>query len=323
MLKYFLFFLIYTTYLSVYTQSVNDLDSLFIDRDIENYSIRMFTNFKVNKFSISNNNSKVRFVPNNRHGLGLGFANRKILIDVAFNIKNPNKDKTRRFDAQGTTIFKNRHYVNAYMQTYRGFSVKNNFEEPTVFKKDLHSVSLGFNYLYTFDDIEFSYSLLKAGLSDSGSKDMFVTMGLGVFSGFDYFSDKPSILSEEISSYFNAEANIKRYKAVTLGLLAGFISYIELPENIIATFSFMPGIGLVNKKMILQEGSYKPYKPMLYKLDFSVGLNYNFKQYYASLTYNNGLYVTDFGHGNDYRLSLTKAKLVIGYRFERNNRRRF
>ena len=96
--------------LSLSAQDFNDLDSLFIDRDIDNYSIRLFTNFKVNKFSIRDRDSKAKFVPNNRYGLGVGFANKKIIIDLAVNIKNPNKDKTSRFDLQGSTILKNQNY---------------------------------------------------------------------------------------------------------------------------------------------------------------------------------------------------------------------
>ncbi|WP_229719252.1 DUF4421 family protein [Winogradskyella schleiferi] len=319
-IKVFLLLGIYFASSTINAQNIDDLDELLIDRDIENYSIRLFTNFKVNKFSIKNDDSKARFVPNNRHGLGLGFANKKVIVDIGFNLKNPNKEETTRFDLQGTTILEDRHFANVYLQTYKGFTAKNDFDEPFVFRSDVRSVSFGFNYLFTLDDIEFSYALLKAGFSEERHKDIFITGGLGVFGGFDYFSAKTSILSESTNSYFNEQGNIKRYQGAALGVLAGFISYFKLPENISATINVMPGVGLVNKKITLEDDSYRPANPMLYKLDFLLGLGYNFNQFYVSLTYSNGLYSTDLDYDNKYRLNLTKAKLAVGYRFKRKNK---
>ena len=302
--------------LSLSSQNFDDIDSLLVDRDIENYSIRILTNYKVNKFSLKNHGSRLKFVPNNKHGLGFGFANKKLILDLAFNLKNPNKEETRRFDLQGTTILKKKHFVNVYAQTYKGFEAKNNFNEPYVFRSDLRSINIGFNYLHTLDNVEFSYSLLKAGLSEKEHENVFITGGLGLFGGFDYFSADSSILSEESSSYFNEEANIKRYQSVAIGVLAGFVSYYKLPENITATLNVMPGIGITHKKITLKDGGYIPSNPMIYKLDFLVGLAYNLKQYYVSLTYSNGLYATDFDYDNKYRLNLSKAKLAFGYKFK-------
>jgi hypothetical protein len=301
-------------------QTFEDLDSLLLDKDIENYSIRVFTNYRVNRFSIENSGSIVKFTPNNRHGLGFGFANKKVIVDIAFNLKNPNKEATRRFDLQGTTILKNRHFISAYLQSYKGFQGRYNFDEPSSFRSDLRSVSFGFNYLFSLDNIEFSYALLKAGLAEDKHKDVFITGGFGAFGIFDYFSSDATILSETAGVYFNEEANIKRYQGAGLGILAGVISYFKLPKDITATVGLMPGIGLMSKKITLQDGSFKPSQPMLYKLDFSVGIVYNFNQFYTSLTYSNGLYTTSFGNDNKYRLNISKAKLAIGYKFGRKNK---
>lgn len=311
----FLIFVFFVFNLSISAQDFNDLDSLFVDRDLDNYSIRLFTNFKVNKFSIRDGDSKAKFVPNNRYGLGLGFANKKIIIDLAINIKNPNKDKTSRFDLQGSTILKNQNYVKLYTQVYKGFNAKNNFGEPKVFRGDVRSVSVGVNYLRTFDAIEFSYSLLKAGLSEENHKNIFITGGVGLFGSFDYFSSDSSLLSETTSLYFNEQGNVRRYQSLSFGAMAGLISYFKLPYDITATVNFMPGIGFAAKKVTIDGGSYHPSNPMLYKLDFLIGVNYNFDRYYVSLTYNNDLNSTSLDYGNNYLLNLTKAKLAIGYKF--------
>ncbi len=308
-----------SSFISV-AQNLEGLDSLLVDRDIENYSIRIFTNYKVNKFSVENSGSRSKFTPNNRHGLGLGFANKKIIIDLAFNLRNPNKETTRRFDLQGTTILKNRHFINIYVQSYKGYQAKYNFDEPSTFRGDLRSGSFGFNYLYSLDNIEFSFALLKAGLSDEKHKDVFITAGHGAFGIFDYFSSDATLLTETASLYFNEEGNIKRYQGAGIGVLAGVISFFRLPEDMTATVSLMPGIGIMSKKLTLENGSYKPSQPMLYKLDFSLGVAYNLKPFYVSLTYSNGLYSTSFGNDNNYRLNISKAKLALGYKLGRNRK---
>lgn len=313
----FLFLLVFCLPLfSMHAQTLEEVDSLLIDRNLENYSVRVFSNFKVKKFTIKDGDSKSKFVPNNRYGLGFGLASEKFIIDLAFNIKNPNKAETKRFDLQATTILEKQHYVNAYIQTYKGFNVKNDFDVPTVFRSDIRSVTFGINYLYTFDDVTFSYSQLKAGLPQKRNKDVYITGGVGVFGVYDYFSADATILTEDTSVYYNDEAIIKRYNGRALGLLAGFVSYFKLPENITATFNFMPGIALINKKITLEEDDYRPSNPMLYKIDFHVGLGYSYKRYYASLTYGNGFYTTDFDNDNNYFFNLSNAKLAIGYKLK-------
>ncbi|MFD2541769.1 DUF4421 family protein [Lacinutrix gracilariae] len=318
--RLYLFVVFCFSCISVHAQSIENIDSLLIDRNLENYSVRLFSNFKVKKFSIKDGNSKAKFVPNNRYGLGFGVASKKFIIDLAFNIKNPNKEETKRFDLQATTIVKKQHYVNAFIQTYKGFNAKSDFDVPTVFRSDIRSVTFGVNYLYTFDEVAFSYSQLKAGLAEKRNKNMYITGGLGFFGVFDYFSAKPSLFDEETSIYFNEDANVKRYRGGALGLLAGFVSYFKLPENITATFNFMPGIALMNKKVTLQDDSYRPSNPMLYKIDFNIGLGYSIDRYYVSLTYGNGYYTTDFDNDNDYFFNLSNAKLAIGYKLKRKKK---
>ncbi|WP_338733397.1 DUF4421 family protein [Mangrovimonas cancribranchiae] len=159
---------------------IETVDTLFIDRDFSNYSLRVFTNYKGRTLKLKDDNSKSRFVPNNRHGIGIGVANSKMVLDIAFNLKTKKKNATKRFDMQGATILGKHNYVSFYLQSYKGFLAKNDFGEPSVFRGDIKSLTAGFNYLYTLSEIEFSYSLLKAGLARK-HKNVYITGGLGVF----------------------------------------------------------------------------------------------------------------------------------------------
>ena len=291
------------------------IDSLFIDHDLSNYSARVFSNYKVKQFRILNNDYKSRYVPNNRFGVGFGAANSKLLIDIAFNLKTNKENVTKRFDAQGNLIIGKHNYVSFYLQTYNGFNIRNNFDEPSVFRNDIKSSTVGFNYLYTFSEIEFSHALLKAGLSKRNKK-ISITGGVGTFAVFDSFKADGSILTENGELYFNDEAAFEKYSGRAVGVLGGFLSQFLISDRFIATCNIMPGVALMNKKVQLQDGSYRPSDPMLYKLDFSVALAYNIDRYYVNLIYGTGIYSTDLDFDNKYLFNLSMAKLAIGYKLK-------
>jgi hypothetical protein len=291
------------------------IDSLFIDHDLSNYSVRLFSNYKVKQFRIINDNYKSRYFPNNRYGVGFGVANKKLLIDIAFNVKSDKENVTDRFDGQGSLIIGKHNFVNFYLQTYKGFNIKNNFNEPDVFRTDIKSWTIGLNYLYTFSEIEFSFSLLKAGLAKR-NKNVYITGGLGTFLVFDYFTADDNILTENAEMYFNEEAEIEKYSGRAVGVLGGFLSVFMLPKNFIASCNIMPGVALMNKKVTLKDGSYRPSNPLLYKLDFSVALGYHVKRYYINLIYGTGIYSTNLDFDNKYLFNLSKAKLAIGYKLK-------
>ncbi|EGV43963.2 DUF4421 domain-containing protein [Bizionia argentinensis JUB59] len=292
---------------------VKVVDSLFIDHDIDNYSLRIFSNYKVKRFTVRDDDSKTRFTPNNPFGVGVGFASRKILVDVAFNLKTNKDEITSRFDLQGTTIIGKNHFVNLYVQTYKGYNVRNNYDEPTIFRGDIKSATVGINYLYTLSEIEFSFSLLKAGLAQK-NKDIYITGGIGGFAVFDYFSGKSTILTEQGAFNYNEQANIKKYSSNGVGVMGGFLSAFMLPHNFVASVNVMPGIAVMNKKVKLMDDSYKPSNPFLYKVDYTAALFYNVKRYYISLIYNGSAYSTSLDFDNTQLFSLSKAKLAFGYK---------
>ena len=297
------------------------VDKRFVDHDIDNYSLRIFANYKVKRFVIRNTDFKSRYVPNNRSGIGFGFASSKVLVDIAFNIKTKPEDVTRRFDMQGTAILAKKNYVNFYVQSYKGFNVKNDFDQPTVFRDDIKSITIGINTLRTIPDIEFSYSMLKAGL-DNVNKKVYVTGGFGAFAFYDYFSADGDVLEDNADMYFNEQAHIKRYNSAAVGVLGGLLSVFGLAHNITASCNIMPGIGLMYKHVTLADDTYTPSNHFLFKLDYTLALGYNVERYYVSLIYGGGAYSTNLGYGNSYRFNLTKAKLAFGYKLGRGKKRK-
>jgi hypothetical protein len=143
-----------------------------------------------------------------------------------------------------------------------------------------------------------------------------MTGGIGTFAVFDYFKADDNILAQNGELYFNEQAAIQKYSGRAVGVLVGFLSVFMLPKNFIASVNVMPGVALMNKKVTLQDDSYRPSNPMLYKLDFTLALGYRFKRYYANITYGTGVYSTDFDFDNKYLFNLSKAKFAIGYKLK-------
>ena len=293
------------------------IDTLLIDRDMNNWSVRLFTNYKGQSFNLRNDSNKLSFKPNNRAGVGFGLGTSKLIIDIAFNLKGQRDNPTKRFDLQGSLIVGNHNLVNLYVQRYKGFEVNNNFNEPEFFRSDITSLSIGFNYLYTFEEISFSASILKAGLSKNEKKHFFST-GVGGFMVYNKFSADNSLIPD--NGLFNKEAYLEEFKGVGVGVSAGILSAFVLPANFFATLNVMPGIGLMYKQGFTETDDYKASNPLLYKLDFEAGIGYGYNRFYTTLVYGSGIYTTNLDYGLNYFFTNTKAKFSIGYKIRVNKK---
>lgn len=303
--------------LSTVQGTVQAIDTLLIDRDMNNWSIRLFTNYKGQSFNLIHNNDKLSFKPNNRAGIGFGLGTSKLIIDIGFNLKGAEENPTKRFDMQGSVILGNHNLVNLYVQRYQGFEVKNNFGEPEFFRDDITSLSIGVNYLYTFKEISFSSATLKAGLSKNKKKH-YISAGVGGFMVYNNFMADSTVIPD--NDKFNENAYLEGLKGTGIGISGGFLSVFTLPANFFATLNLIPGIGLMYKKGITETGDYRVSNPLLYKLDYEAGLGYSLKHFYVTLVYGSGLYTTNLDHGLSYLYSNTKAKIAVGYKIRVNKK---
>ncbi|WP_338733398.1 DUF4421 family protein [Mangrovimonas cancribranchiae] len=125
-------------------------------------------------------------------------------------------------------------------------------------------------------------------------------------------------MPQQYYEYYSNQGQIKRYKGMGAGVLGGLLSVFVLPKNIIASCNLMPGVALINNQVVLNnDDDYRPKKPMLYKLDFTLSLGYNFKRFYVNLSYGGGTYFTNLGHGNKYHSNISNAKLAVGYKLKK------
>ncbi len=293
------------------------IDTLLIDRNINNWSVRLFGSFKEQRFILRNSDNKIRYVPNNPAGIGAGLATKKFIADILININANKEESTKRFDFATTFLIKD-HLFDVFIQDYEGFDVKNDINDESIFRSDINTFAIGVNYLYLFNAKNLSFAAMHSGLYHQ--KKAAFSFGVGGFMEYDKLNADSSIIPMELEPFFNAEAQIKNSREFAFGAMAGIISIFPLGSGFYAMANVFPGLGLTIKNIETEELKYVPANPLIYNLDLSGGIGYNAKRYYVVLTVRSDSFYTSLDFGNKSSLSQTSAKLAIGYRLGRKNR---
>jgi len=289
------------------------IDTLFIDHDLNNWSVRFYTNYKNNRFKLRNENEKVQYAPNNPFGIGVGLGTRKLVLDIGFNLKSKDKEPTERYDLQATLMVNN-HLLDYSLQSYHGFNLRN--ENGERFRPDISSFSSRLNYLYNFNAAEYSMAAMKSGLSKQ--KKPAITAGLGGFLFINRVSADSSIIPRELFDYFNKEARILGISGMAAGILANFSASVPFFKNFFVSLSITPGIGLMYKFVEAESLSYEPRNPVLYQMDLAGILGYNARKYYINFSVGYALFETSLDFDNRTTFNTTRAKFAIGYKIGKN-----
>jgi hypothetical protein len=287
------------------------IDTLFIDRDINNWSLRIFTSYKNTRFILSNNNSRLSYVPNNPFGLGIGIATKKMIIDIGFNLKGNKQNITNRYDLKANMML-SKHIFDFYFQRYQGFNVENDSDEPEVFRDDFTSLSLGLKYTYLFNAGNYSVAASSSGLSRQ--KKAATSFGIGPYLFLRNQSADSTIIPAELQDNFNKEANIKKLFGIGAGIHGGFTAVFPLPYHFFLLLSVNPGIGLMYKNLETETINYTVSDPILYKLDMDGVFGYNGDRIYLTLRLEFNFFGTDLSYENKARFYSANAKLAFGYK---------
>ena len=287
------------------------IDTLFIDRDLNNWSFRIFTNFKEQRFRLIDPNDKLVFAPNNPHGIGLGIASSKIIIDLAINIKAGDPEATKRFDGQAAFISK-QHFFDFFIQDYEGFRVKSDLDENGAFRGDMKAFSAGLNYLYMFNSEKFSLLALKSGLARQ--RKTAISPGLGAFFLIADVTADSSFIPQEISANFNEQANLEDYFGFGIGINGGISTFFALPGNFFASITVIAGAGLMFQNVTTGTLEYKPSDKLMLQTNLGGGFGYNSDRWYLNLVADIGMYFVDLDFQNTGRFQVSNAKFAVGYK---------
>ena len=319
----FLFFLLTSfcwsqdLYITDSTKTKNLIDSLLIDRDLRNWSVRLYGSVKAQGFKLSNDNAALTYIPNNLFGIGVGIATRKLILDITFNIKDKNTEDTDRFDFRGGLIF-NQNLIDFYFQIYDGFNIENSINSTTVFREDIKSIAGGIDYLYLFNAGEYSRSNLRSGLKNQ--KQSIFSFGIGGFLIYNQISADSSIIPMEFEPYFNEQARVTNTTNYGMGVIGGLVGILKLPSNFYIGIGAKAGIGLTIKNVETETLSYNPSNPMLYKLTGSALFGYIWNRFYSNITIGASTNMSSIDFGNNGAFTLVRGKLALGYRIKGNKK---
>ena len=298
-------------------KSTNLIDSLLIDHDLRNWSVRLFGNIRAQGFKLSNDEATLTYIPNNLFGVGVGIATSKLILDITFTIRDKNTENTDRFDFRGGFVF-NQNIIDFYFQIYDGFNVKNSINSTTVFREDIKSIAGGIDYLYLFNAGEYSQRVLRSGLKNQ--KRNIFSFGLGGFVLYNQISGDGSIIPMEFDSYFNEQARIKNITNYGIGVLGGLVGLFKLPSNFYIGISAKVGIGLTVKNAETETLSYNPGNPMLYKLKGSIFFGYKWNRFYTNISLRASTNMSNIDFGNNGSFTQISGKLALGYRIKGNKK---
>lgn len=286
------------------------VDTLIIDRDLNNWSLRLYGNVKSQRFKLADDDSNLTYTPNNPLGVGLGVATHKLIIDIGYNLKNRRKKETERFDLKAA-VFLKKNILDLYVQVYEGFNVKNSINNTTVFRNDIKSIAFGIDYLYMIGNDNFSTRLLRTGIADQ--KENIFSFGTGGFLLYNQISADQSIIPIALYPYFNEEARIKYFTDYSVGVMGGLVSVFLFPSNIYLGISAKLGVGIAIKNIETESALNNTKTSALYKINSSILIGYRWHQFYINLNAGTAHLRTKIGFGNRGAFTTLRGKLALGY----------
>lgn len=323
---WFLFFFLFFALNLGFSQSIKALDSLktipfidtlLIDRDIKNWSLRLFGNFRERRFILRNKNNRLRYVPNSPMGVGVGLATRKLIADIRLNRISKEEDATKRFDIQTTFLRKN-HLFEILVQDYKGFVVKNDINDEEIFRPDIKSFFAGVNYLYLLNEERLSFSGMHAGLYRQ--KKAAISFGVGGFIEYGALNADISIIPDNLETFFNEQAQITHSSEISFGITGGLICVIPLSNRFYTMVNAKPSFGITIRDIETASLSYSPSNPIILDLALDGGIGYNAKKYYVVLTVRTDVLFSSLDYDNNSLVHQTALKLAIGYRLGRKKK---
>jgi len=259
---------------------------------------------------LNSGDESLLYIPNNPVGIGFGLGTRKIILDIAFNIKSKNEEPTERFDLT-LTMMLHKHHIDFFIQSYKGYNLL--YENGEDFRSDINDFATGVDYMYLFNAKEYSIAAMKSGLGRQ--KKSAVSFGLGGFLYLTRTTADSSIVPPVLYPYFNEESRIVELSGIGTGVHASFNAMVPFLKNFFASASITPGIGLMYKFVETESGSYHPEDPFVYKMNIASILGYNANKYYINFTMGIVLFKTGLDHNNWIRNNTIKSKLAVGYKF--------
>ena len=282
------------------------IDTLFIDRDLNNWSIRLLTNVRDVRFRLRNDVEDVRYIPTDRLGMGLGIASRKLILDFNIALKLNDEAETEMFNLLGTAVI-GKHVFDAFLQDFNGFYKRDEETGEEVFRTDASSLVMGISYSQHLKSSKYSITSLRSGL-DYQRKSA-ISPVIGGFFLYDRLKADSALIGFDPD-----RTDITKYAGFGLGASVGLSGLLVLPFNMFAAISIKPSAGLFVKQVTSPERKATAGNPFLFMLSSSATIGYNGENIYVNFTIQSNRSTTELPYNMRHNLHQQNAKLAIGYK---------
>ncbi|HEC43909.1 MAG TPA: DUF4421 domain-containing protein [Bacteroides sp.] len=297
------------------TQMLQDLptqevDSNYVNLEENILSLRTFLVLKSQSFKLRNNKYALRYTPNNRFGVGVGFAYYPILLDFAINLKVYKENASERLDIQGELLYK-RSLFTLYFQDYTGFNITGDLISEAVFRPDIESLHFGFSYFRVLNASKMSFRSVFAGGAEQ--KKSVGSFALGGAVGFQWMRADSSIVPSSQQDLFNDYAMINEIMGFNVIVKGGYSHVFVLPDGFFVFASVYPGIGIFVQKITSHE-IYFPSDYLNLNLDLQIAFGYNGSKMYSTLGFVTHHSDKSLDYSNHMSSRLGRVKLVFGFK---------
>ena len=213
--------------------------------------LRLYLLRKSNNLEITNGDQTLKLNPNGLLVIGLGFNYKSIGIGIGLGIpntaeSNQKKGKTNQFDVQ-LSVYGKSIGIDGFLQIYKGYynTNPNDFVEwpsdtlPQI--PEMRVVSAGVSAFYIFNSKKFSYK--AAFVRNMIQNKSAGSVAVGIFGNYDDVNSPDGFIPKEFPDSLKSQFDLSAFRAISLGVYAGYMYTFVLSKKFIINLSALPGFG--------------------------------------------------------------------------------
>ncbi len=281
---------------------------------------------KIHSIELNNSdiNKKLRYEPNSKTSIGLGFNYKWIGLAVAFSPGFLNSDnniygETESFDMQ-LNLYSRTFGVDGYLQYYKGYYLKNPEDfttwanEAYPLRPDLESLAIGLSGYYFTNHKKFSY---KAAYNRTQvQKKSAGSWIMGIYANVNTASVPGEIIPVEFSDTLRPYYNVEGYKTGSVGFSGGY-TYTVVLKRFFMNGTLVPGLGIRNGEYWSNGINNRQETTVTASVTFRLAIGYEGKKMYAGISMVS--LVDSYNYESiEVASSSGNARIYIGKRFNVN-----
>lgn len=302
---------------NVYYESLDDKLTIYL------YGIT-----KLNQFQLKNAEKKdlIRYKPNERLNLGLGFNYRWLGIGAAFNFKFINRDdhiygKTNSFDLQ-VDLFTSKMLFNANLQSYKGYYWNNvndyypdwNIRDSVIIRPDVSTNSLGANGIYIFNHRKFSFRSAFA-YTERQKQSAGSWIAGGYFSMYGVNADS-SLVPGLLHPSYPVYDSLTKLTSLNIGGAFGYSYTFVVRQKFFINSTLMIGISLqANEALDLYNNDLGSVAIPSVKSHFRLAVGFNNEKCFYGVSFVIDSYLVQNKSKSEFTYNQGKLRIFYGRRF--------